>query len=596
MPKFNTSAELFYSLLGERPSRSELEELLPVAKAELDEYDDALGGGGDIKIELNDTNRPDLWSAAGLTRQLRSYRGHQHNYPFFSTRGAQQECGERQVIVDKNIRGIRPYICAFEVRGKPLTDAQLVEMIDIQERLCDAYGRKRQSVAMGIYRADILQYPIRYYGADPDKTSFAPLGDTRDMSLRKILQEHPKGREYGGIISDNSLYPLIVDNNKDVLSMPPIINSARLGAVQVGDSTLFVELTGDNPELVYTAGNIVACDFADYGYEILPVGITYPYETEFGSTHCTPYNFHTPVSVDMGGVGKRLGTEIDTADALHSLQKIGVTAVAQKSGQGTAGDVPTGASLSATLPPWRNDYMHEVDVCEDIMIGIGLEKFTPQTMTDFTIGKLLPVEMLSRKVVSILVGLGFQEMINHYLVNSSEWIENMYPEQEHKEANTALLRIANPRSEQHDSLRNSIIPSLLRVERASAHAVLPHKIFEVGKIAVVDKKQSYGSRTTTAAAFLAASNSENFTAANDRLSALLYYLNIPYTLQESTDSRFIAGRQAHIIVDTQQVGIIGELHPRVLDSWNIQTPISCCELDIEQACAAFLGNSDGSTG
>ena len=567
MPKFTTSQKLFYSLLGSRPNKQELEQLLTVAKAELDEFSE---GSSEIKIELNDTNRPDLWSVGGLTRQLRTYQGQEMRYPFFSTAKHQPATDKRRVTVDENIQSIRPYIAAFEARGNSLSEELLVEIIDIQERLCSGYGRKRRSVAMGIYRADILTYPLRYYGADPERTSFVPLDENRELTLRSILAEHPKGQEYGEIIAGEKLFPLIVDYNNNVLSMPPIINSAVLGAVQIGDSHLFVELTGDDQALLYTAANIVACDLADFGFEILPVTIDYPYQTPLGTGHSTPYNFHTPMTVELPEINKRLGRDIAEKEAITSLRLMGVQASGQSS------------TLTVDLPPWRNDYMHSVDVCEDIMIGLGLETFSPAPLTDFTIGTLLPLEALIRKTTSLLVGLGFQEMIHHYLVSSDEYIQNMYPPEEHEKMRAMILRIANPRSEQHDSLRNSIIPSLLQVERASAHAVLPHYIFEIGKVAHVDASNPYGSRTTTFATYLAASNSENFTACNDRLSAIFYYLDIKYSLKESSDPRFIEGRQAVIIVANREVGILGELHPQVLENWHIQVPITCCEFDLER--------------
>ncbi|GHV81620.1 hypothetical protein AGMMS49991_01780 [Spirochaetia bacterium] len=57
----------------------------------------------------------------------------------------------------------------------------------------------------------------------------------------------------------------MVDAKGGVLSYPPIINSADIGAVQVGDTDLFVELTGTDQPSVTLAASIVACDLADQG-------------------------------------------------------------------------------------------------------------------------------------------------------------------------------------------------------------------------------------------------------------------------------------------------------------------------------------------
>ena len=73
MPKIEVNESLFFQLLGRSMDSVSLEKILPNAKAELDAWDDASVDAEDrtIKIELNDTNRPDLWSTAGLARQLR---------------------------------------------------------------------------------------------------------------------------------------------------------------------------------------------------------------------------------------------------------------------------------------------------------------------------------------------------------------------------------------------------------------------------------------------------------------------------------------------------------------------------------------------
>src|SRR4030042_857203 len=109
MPKIECSERTLFGLLGRKLERQELEELLPAAKAELDDW-----AGGVLKIELNDTNRPDLWSGAGLARQLRVYLGGQApEHPFLSTAAAPRGTQGRTLRVEGGLGGIRPYNGAF---------------------------------------------------------------------------------------------------------------------------------------------------------------------------------------------------------------------------------------------------------------------------------------------------------------------------------------------------------------------------------------------------------------------------------------------------------------------------------------------------
>ncbi len=93
---------------------------------------------------------------------------------------------------------------------------------------------------MGVYRSDLFKYPVKYNAADPDATKFVPLAFEKEMSLREILKEHPKGQEYGHIVEGFEKYPHITGSEGATLSFPPIINSNDLGAVEVGDEELLL--------------------------------------------------------------------------------------------------------------------------------------------------------------------------------------------------------------------------------------------------------------------------------------------------------------------------------------------------------------------
>ena len=128
--------------------------------------------------------------------------------------------------------------------------------------------------------------------------------------------------------------------------------------------------------------------------------------------------------------------------------------------------------------------------------------------------------------------------------------------------------------------------SLFEAEAQSGNAVYPHKIFEVGKIAYIDptEKQT-GTRTIQSLGFLTSANNANFNDAASEVSTLLYYLDHKYEVKETDDPRFIPGRQAGIIVNGKQVGIFGEVHPQVLENWQVGVPCVAGEMDLEYLMA-----------
>ena len=577
MPKVEVNEKLFFNLVGKKYAMDDLfEKKLTHAKAELDEKPDESQSENErvIKIELNDTNRPDLWSTGGIARCLREYEGAPHSdySSFLSTKDNLKDFGGRVIDVAPELKDIRPYLVAFVISGKPIDEPMLKDIIQTQEKLCWNFGRKRKTISMGVYRQSQIKWPVHQTAADPDKTSFVPLQGSEKQTLREIVQTHPKGKDYGWILKDFKKYPLLVDDNNEVLSMAPIINSAHLGAVEVGDSDLLVELTGDDMGSLMLSANIVACDFFDAGYKILPVKIHHAYDTGFGTDVVTPYYFQPTTDARLSAICKKLGVDLTEAQVTDALKRMGNDVSVKKDGNETI--------FTVKPAPYRNDFLHEVDVIEDVMIGMDLDFFAPAAPNDFTVGRLLPITVYSRKVKEIMAGMGYQEMIFNYLGSKKTYIDNMGISGEN------VIEIANPMSENYQFIRPSIIASLFEAEAQSGNAVYPHKIFEVGKIAYIDptEKQT-GTRTIQSLGFLTSANNANFNDAASEVSTLLYYLDHKYEVRETDDPRFIPGRQAGIIVNGKQVGIFGEVHPQVLENWQVGVPCVAGEMDLEYLMA-----------
>ena len=562
MPKFETKEKFLFSLLGREYTDDELEQVFPRAKAELDEHDKA---NGVFKIELNDTNRPDLWSAMGLARLLKNYEDPQvRQYDFFSSKCFTADNKGRELHVGNRAKEVREFSCGFVASGKTVDEDILLTLIQSQEKLCFNFGRKRRTIAMGIYRNNLIQYPIHYDGADPDKTHFVPLHMEEDLTLREILEKHPKGQEYGYIIKDKPVYPYLYDNAGKALSMPPVINSAYVGAVEIGDDNLFVEMSGPILKDILLCASIMAVDMADLGFTIEPVKVIYPYETEFGKEITVPYYFQDSQSCTIGEINHVLGEDINVEDAKDALLRMGVYSVSE------------GDTIHITCPEYRNDFLHPVDVVEDVMIGYGLENFEPTIPRDFTVGRLTPAEELGRKVKDIMVGMGFQEMIYNYLGSRREYVDNMHIKGD------KVIMISNPMSENFEAVRPSIIPSLLESESVSGHATYPHRIFEVGKVAYLEPSDNSGTVTRNSLGFMSADGSVTFNDANSFINTLMYFLRVEYTLAvPEDDPRFIPGRCADIIVGGKKIGIFGEVHPAVLESWGCGMPAIVAEIDLD---------------
>ncbi|MDO7272291.1 phenylalanine--tRNA ligase subunit beta [Borreliella burgdorferi] len=561
MPKLEIYKNLFLDKIGKNFTNLEISELLEPFKAEFDGFDES---SGKIKIEFNDTNRPDLWSYLGLVRQIKTYFfGEMPYYDFFSKKGDFKKFyGE--ILVDGKMSQIRPFIFGFLAKGLIINDKMLETLIQFQEKLCQNYGQKRRRIAMGMYNSNFIKFPISYIASSPNH-KFVPLGMDYELSLLEINEKHPKGLEYSHIIKNFDKFPLLLDDNNNVVSYPPIINSNNIGSLKVGDTDLFVEVTGIDFEATLLALSIAACDFYDMGFEILPVKTVFrePFNLDFKELVC-PYYFQEEVEFNVENINRLLGSNLTLERICLSLKKMGVSSYSKD-------------FKNYIIPPfYRNDFLHEVDVIEDVMIGEGLSSFNPELPKAFAVGRLSPLEEFSRNVRNLMVGMGFQEMIYNYMGSKKDFIDRMNINDQN------FLKVSNPMTENYEYIRASIIPNLLKSESVSSNFPYPHKIFEIGKVALKNLDTTEGTSTFTNLSFLMSGKEISFNEINSIVATLFYYLNIEINLIESKTTFYINGRGADIVIEGFNIGGFGEISPYVLNNFGIFIPCSVFEVNINK--------------
>ena len=556
MPTIDIKKRDLDKLVGKKLSLSVLEKHLMLAKAELKEYGEKTD---DLKVELSDSNRPDLWSAEGIARQIRTaLNGKSDEYPFFK-HGRKPS---REIRVAPDMKAVRPFIAACTAAGVGMNDDVLAQMIQSQDKLSDIFGRKRSTVSIGIYELDRIMFPVDYRLAGPSSVSFTPLGMEEKLDLAQILERHPKGIEYGHIVKPFSAYPVLIDGMGRVLSFPPIINSSDVGTVKPNTRNVLIEVTGTDMRMIMLTLNILAAGFYDRGGDIEPLMVTYPYATEFGKSVALPRDISRPITVKLSAFSTGLGENVSVADVKKRLTSYGHAVMPAKGG------------LSVQSPFYRDDIMHPVDLVEDYAISRGYDDFTPVMPQQSTVGMLSGIEVLSDTVRTSMVGGGFQEIMSNILCSREE-LEDVMPESER------LVEIDNVMSLAYSVLRDRVIPSLLRVEAASSRVFYPHRMFEVGEVAVFDRAENNGSRTDLNLAALLSHPAANFSEAHSSLDALLYYLDLEYRLEVGELPLFMEGRCGKIIAGGKELGFIGEIRPEVLEKRQITMPCAAFEVNLD---------------
>jgi phenylalanyl-tRNA synthetase beta chain len=557
MPTIDIKKKDLDGLIGKKLSLEALEKQLMLAKAELKEYNAATD---ELKVELSDSNRPDLWSAEGVARQVRTaLNGKPEEYPFFKP----GRKATRIIRVAKEMNKVRPYIAACTAQGFRMNDDVLTQMIQSQDKLAEIFGRKRSTVSIGIYELDKIAFPVDYRLASPDEISFTPLGMDEKLTLGQILDKHPKGIQYGDIVRPFGKYPILLDSMGHVLSFPPIINSTEIGEVKTNTRNVLVEITGTDQRMVALTLNIIAVSLYERGAEIDPVLVTHPYGTPMGRNVTFPRDTSASVKIPLDRFSSALGETVTLADLRKRLAAYGHRVQGTKS------------AVTITYPPYRDDIMHPMDMVEDYAISRGYDSFEAVMPRESTVGGLSRIEQLSDTVRGHLVGAGFQEFVTNILCSHEELQDALRPGER-------LVEVDNVMSLAYSVLRNTVIPSLLNVEATSSKAFYPHRTFEVGEVSVLDSEANMGTRTDLNATALISHPTASFSEMHAALDVLLYYLGVEYRLEPADHPLFLSGRCGKVLAGDRELGYIGEVAPSVLDRRQITMPCAAFEINLDR--------------
>jgi phenylalanyl-tRNA synthetase beta chain len=531
-----------------------LDDILAYVKAEVKGVNEK---EGTVNIEMKDTNRPDLWSVDGLARGLQCYLGIQKGIKTYPLAESAIE-----VTVDANLEGIRPFIACAVIKDITLTDSMIKGIMHLQDKLYGTFGRNRQKTSIGIYNLDLIKPPIRYCAVKPAEVCFVPLGFDEKMGLDQILQCHPKGNEYGHIVKKNSLYPMLYDSEGKVLSFPPIINSNDLGKITEDSRNLLGEVTGTLHKTVLNALNLVVSALIDRGGKAYQATIHYPQTSQ---TVVTPDFSSRAMSLNVADTCRLLGLELSAEKIAELLLTAGL------------GIEKFSAEVVDVLVPfYRVDVMHPVDLMEDVAVAYGYNNIVPLWRELPTTGRAKPDQHIINLARDLMVGLGYQETLNNTLTNPQNLFEKMNTQP------TSIVEVTNPQVVTMTCLRNQLLPSLMEFLSVNPSIEFPQKIFELGKVTLVDKAKETQTDDQNWIAAVTTHATAGFSEAKSALDSFLSNLGVQWQIRETVHPSFVEGRVGAVIVDGVEVGVVGEVNPAVLEAWKLENPVAAFEVNFQK--------------
>ena len=534
MPVITFKYEDLTGLIGKKVDKNALLQKIPMIGAEIDKVE-----GESISVEFF-PDRPDLLSVEGLARAMRSFLGIEKGMKKYDVAPP-----SISLEIDDSVNEVRPFVSAAVVRDVRMSEDFIVSMMELQEKLHFSIGKDRKKMAIGLHNFDAVTPPFTYRAVKPDEISFVPLGETVEMNLDEILQKHDKGIKYAHLVEKFDKYPVIIDSNKHVLSFPPIING-ELTAVDLFTENLFVDVTGTDANAVDSALNIIATAIAERGGKLEMVKVI------GNEVRNTPDLSPSHVKVDLDYASKILGFDIKK-HAADALEKMGFDARVK------------GKVIEVDIPAWRVDILHPIDIVEDMAIGYGYDKISPELPKSMTFGESLS----SNKIHETMIGLGFNEVLTISLSNEEEQFEkmNLKPRE--------VVSIENPISSKHSCIRVSLLPSLMEILSKNRHNELPQMIYEVGEIVeIIDGVPL--NKTMVSGVKIDAKT--GFTECKSIVEALLRNMGIKADIEEKKSGAFIDGRCASLLKDEKPIGYFGEVHPSVISNFELEYPAIAFEI------------------
>ncbi|KAA8923447.1 phenylalanine--tRNA ligase subunit beta [Thermoplasma sp.] len=493
----------------------------------------------EIKIEFN-PDRPDLFSFPTLVKQVKIFF-----YGDVEIRKPQSVDESIRVSVSRGVRGIRPYLSTFTAEGSSIGD-YFDDLIGYQEVLHASIGKDRSKMAIGIH--DLEKTGNRIYYTTVRRNKGMQTYDGMEGTVEYIVKNHEKGFIYGKLLPSDERYVAITDAEGNILSLPPIVNSHR-SRIDRETKKFFIDITGTDINSVKFAHHLLSNFFSSLKYRIrVPIIEGIP-SSEIESIRSFDFRLIRP---RRRNVERFLGQKMEDQDIIVHLRRMGYVAE------------PGSPEIAVYVPGYRVDVMGEMDIIEDILKSIGIENVSEKRISIGRFGKPFYMNEVKNLVRDVMIGLGFQEVMT-FVLSPAYYMEGY----------TGGTRVQNPKSEDYSVLRDKIYPDLLDLLAKNKKNGLPQRIFEIGE------KMVEGRQRTALSCVIADTKSEFSTAKSYMQAFLMRFTKENVNIVPEGVYGAIDGRSGSIRIGENKIGVIGEIHPAVLERFSLVVPVSFFEIDLD---------------
>ena len=529
------------------------------------------------KIEVS-ANRYDLLCLEGLGLALKVFLK-KIEMPIFKALNTYPE-NERVLIVEKSVDPVRPFGLAAILKGISFTDDTLRGFMELQEKLHNNICRGRKLVSMGTHDLDTIKGPFYYRALKPEEFKFVPLNRTEEVDgngMMKVLKEDPKLGKYLYLLEKSDKYPLMMDSNGVVMSVPPIINSQHT-KMTINTKNVFLDITGlDYTKSVIVLNTLIAM-FSCYCKEPFTVEQVKVVDQIRGEEKLYPDIEPKVFKCDIDYLRTISGIpNIKPEEICTYLKKMELDS-----------KIINDKEIEVYAPITRSDILHPCDVAEDLSISYGYNNIEKKNVSTLCFGSQQPYNKLSDIFRNEMAQNGYVEFLTVALISHKDMFTNLLKEKE----DDLTVQIEYSKTKEFEYFRSSLIPGLLKSIEANKANQLPYKIFELSDVVLIDKENEVGASNKRKLCFAYSNTISGFEIIQGTVDKLMKKIDLSfnnkndtkknYYIKPSNDTTFFEDRQAEIFIqDGKKIGIYGIVHPKILKNFGIKNPVSICEIDIQ---------------
>ncbi|MGL6107298.1 phenylalanine--tRNA ligase subunit beta [Romboutsia sp.] len=526
-----------------------------------------------IEFELT-SNRPDCRSIIGIAREAAVTIGQKIKYPEIKV----NECEEN---IDFDIVIENEQLCNRYA-------ARVVKDIKIAP---SPYWMQRKLIEAGVRPinniVDITNYVMLEMGQ--------PLHafDLNDVATGKIVVRNAsEGEKFTTL--DNVERKL----DKDMLVITNGEKSLALAGVMGGANS---EIKNDTKAILIESANFSSENVRATSKKIgLRTEASARYEKGITPEICEAAANRACQLIEMLGAGRVLGGVVDVYSVKPETKKIVVNPNRINALLGV--DVPMNQfveileslefkcdlqasdKLEIEVPNFRLDMEEDYDVLEEIARIYGYENIpTAQLEGNATAGVKTPKQKFVETLKHNAIALGLNEILTYSFVSPRGVEKINVPEDDSRRD---FVKLINPLGEETSVMRTTLIPNMLEVLATNvAHKVEKAAAFECGHIFTPQD----GLPIETSYMSIGMYDKEvDFFVLKGMVETLLNNAGLKgYEIEpETTNSTFHPGRCAKIVYNNIYIGTFGELHPDVIENYNLGQRVYVSEINID----AVFGN------